>query len=122
LFSSFKHVTLRDMQQGGTLGQAAMTFDYLFSGGRIGLFGTKAFLNDAVIYRTPFAHNIVEETYLHTMDQIGGSAQIGLWKNTYIEGNLGALFRQGGNNRPGGMVRLVQPVNAHVAFTSTSPW
>ena len=117
LFSTFKHVTLRDMQQGGTLGQMAMTFDYLFSGGRVGLFGTKAFLNDAVINRTPFAHNVVEETYLHTMDQIGGSAQIGLWKNSFIEGNLGALFRQGGNNRPGGMVRLVQPVNAHVAFT-----
>ncbi len=119
LFSSFKHVSLRDMQQGGTLGQAAMTLDYLFRRGRIGLFGTKGFLNEAVINRayTTASRNILEETYLRVVDQIGGSTQIGLWKNSYVEGNLGAMFRHGGSNRPGGMVRLVQPLNPHVAFT-----
>lgn len=119
LFSSFKHVSMRDMQQGGTLGQAAMTFDYLFRGGRIGLFGTKGFLNEAVINRayTTASRNILEETYLKVVDQIGGSTQIGLWKDSYVEGNLGAMFRHGGSNRPGGMVRLVQPMNKHVAFT-----
>jgi uncharacterized cupredoxin-like copper-binding protein len=119
LFSSFKHVSMRDMQQGGTLGQAAMTFDYLFRGGRIGLFGTKGFLNEAVINRayTTASRNILEETYLKVVDQLGGSTQVGLWKDSYLEGNLGAMFRHGGGNRPGGMVRLVQPVNPHVAFT-----
>jgi hypothetical protein len=119
LFSSFKHVSMREMQNGGTLGQAAMTFDYLFRRGRIGLFGTKGFMNEAVINRayTTASRNILEETYLRVVDQIGGSTQIGLWKDSYIEGNLGAMFRRGGNNRPGGMVRLVQPLNHHVAFT-----
>jgi len=119
LFSSFKHVSMRDMQQGGTLGQAAMTFDYLFRRGRIGLFGTKGFLNEAVVNRayTTASRNILEETYLKVVDQLGGSTQIGLWKDSYVEGNLGAMFRHGGSNRPGGMVRLVQPLNNRVAFT-----
>ena len=40
LFASFKHVTLSGNQNGGTLGQGALAIDYLFSRGRIGLFGT----------------------------------------------------------------------------------
>ena len=42
LFASFKHVTLRGNQNGGTLGQAALTLDYIFPLGNVGVFGTKA--------------------------------------------------------------------------------
>ena len=117
LFSSFKRVELKDYRGGGTLGQAAVGLDYLFSRGRIGMFGTKAFLDNPVIRRVGLSRNIFDETYLKVVDQIGGSTQIGLYKDSYIEGNLGAMFRQGGSNRPGGMVRFVQPVNSHWAFT-----
>ncbi len=63
------------------------------------------------------SRNIFRETYLSVVDQVGGSTQIGLYKDAYMEGNLGALFRQGGSNRPGGMVRFVQPLNPRWAFT-----
>jgi hypothetical protein len=117
LFSSFKRVELKDYNGGGTLGQAAVAVDYLFSRGRIGMFGTKAFLDAPVIRRVGLSRNVFDETYLKVVDQIGGSTQIGLHKDSYIEGNFGAMFRQGGSNRPGGMVRFVQPVNSHWAFT-----
>jgi hypothetical protein len=51
LFASFKHVTLRGNQTGGTLGQAALTMDYLFKWGKLGVFGTKGFMDNAVINR-----------------------------------------------------------------------
>ncbi len=117
LFSSFKRVDLREYQSGGTLGQAAMAVDYLFPRGRIGMFGTKAFLDNPVISRVGLSRNIFEESYLKVVDQIGGSTQIGLHKDSYIEGNLGALFRRGGSNRPGGTLRFVQPFSQSWAFT-----
>jgi hypothetical protein len=117
LFSSFKYANLREYQQGGTLGQGAVTLDYLFSRGRVGAFGTKGFLDNKVLGRRVLGPNIFEESYLKIVDQIGGSTQIGLRGDSYIEGNLGALFRRGGSNRPGGMVRFVQPINSLWAFT-----
>jgi len=117
LFSSFKRVDFRQYQSGGTLGQAAFGLDYLFKRGRIGAFGTKGFLDNPVLNRITIASSTFEETYLKIVDQIGGSTQIGLYKDSYVEGNLGALFRHGGNNRPGGTVRFVQPLNARWAFT-----
>jgi len=51
LFASFKHVSLAGNQTGGTLGQAALTLDYLFKWGKIGIFGTKGFMDNAVINR-----------------------------------------------------------------------
>jgi hypothetical protein len=123
LFSSFKHAYLRDLG-GGTLGQGARAVDYLFSRGRVGMFGTKAFLNDRVISRRPFqlapgvlSFNVWEESYLRVADQIGGSTTLAAWQDAYFDANLGALFRRGGTNRAGGMIRLVQPLNNRWAFT-----
>src|SRR6185369_7439112 len=41
LFASMKYVNISTFQNGGTLGQGALTFDYVFKHGRIGAFGTK---------------------------------------------------------------------------------
>ncbi len=117
LFASFKRVHLKDYTAGGTLGQAALSLDYVFSRGRIGAFGTKSFLDEPVIGRVLLGGNLFRETYLRVVDQVGGSAQVGLHRNAYVEGNLGMLFRKGGDNRPGGTVRFVQPLSQHVAFT-----
>ena len=117
LFSSFKRVEFKEYSAGGTLGQASVAMDYLFSRGRIGVFGTKSFLDNPVLQRMGISRTLFRETYLSVVDQVGGSTQIGLHKDSYIEGNLGALFRRGGSNRPGGSVRFVQPLNAHWAFT-----
>lgn len=132
LFSSIKHVNVSGLG-GGTLGQAAFTADYLFSRGRLGFFGTKGYLTDRVIARTPtmiaptadnglgtplLNYNLLTEYYLRVVDQAGFSAQVGLWNDAYVEGNFGALFRSGGNNRPGGTIRLVQPFSQRFAFTT----
>lgn len=118
LFSSFKHVSLSDLG-GGTLGQGALTLDYIFGRGRFGMFGTKGYLDNRVIARRPInpTATIWEEKYLKIVDQIGASATVGAWKDAYFDANFGALFRRGGTNRPGGMFRLVQPINEQWAFT-----
>jgi hypothetical protein len=124
LFNSMKHVHIADLSAGGTLGQGVLTADYLFKYGRIGLFGTKGYLSNRVIARTPVQNvfglttfNVFDETSLSVVDQIGGSTALGLWKDAYMDANFGALFSKGGENRPGGMVRLVQPINSMWAFT-----
>jgi hypothetical protein len=130
LFSSVKHVNLTGLG-GATVGQAAFTADVLFSRGRLGVFGTKAYLDNRVVGRQATAipgrfdadgnpvlnHNLWNEYYLRVVDQFGVSGQVGVWKDAYIEANLGALFRSAGGNRPGGTVRLVQPFSAHIAGT-----
>ncbi|MBL8238792.1 MAG: OmpA family protein [Bryobacterales bacterium] len=117
LFSSFKHATFSEFRSGGTLGQGALAIDYIFKRGRLGVFGTKAFLNNAVVNRAPVSPNVILETYMRAVDQIGGSTSVALWKDTYVEGNLGFLRAYGNNNKPGGMVRFVQPLNKMVALS-----
>lgn len=121
LFSSFKHVDLKGMQSGGTLGQASATLDYIFSRGRVGVFGTKAFLNNAVVNRAFISRNIVDESYLRVVDQAGGSGAVTLFGNTALEGNLGWLNVRGGS-KPGGTLRLIQPISERVAFTLEGGW
>ncbi|HEU0118984.1 MAG TPA: PKD domain-containing protein, partial [Bryobacteraceae bacterium] len=117
LFSSFKHATFSEYKGGGTLGQASMAVDYIFKRGRLGAFGTKAFLNNAVINRAVVSPNVFLETYMRVVDQVGGSTSVALWGDTYIEGNMGFLRTFAGGNKPGGMVRFVQPVNKLIALS-----
>jgi hypothetical protein len=49
LFASFKHVDLVHAQNGGTLEQGALTLDYIFKRGKVGFFGTKGFLDNALV-------------------------------------------------------------------------
>lgn len=116
LFSSFKHVNIREFQNGGTLGQAAATVDYVFSRGRLGIFGTKGFLNNAVVNRAAIGNNVFLENYLRIVDQVGGSGSVALWRDAYFEGNLGYL-RTFNGSKPGMTARLVQPLNSHIALS-----
>jgi hypothetical protein len=135
LFASFKHVNLAGASDGGNLGQGALTLDYLFNFGRLGVFGTKGFLNNSVIDRrnatfaTGFtnpdgtaiiatAPNIFLEKYLSIVDQVGVSTTLGLWGNNYLEANLGYLRSFGHADRPGGTVRFVFPIRDRFAFTA----
>jgi hypothetical protein len=124
-FASFKYLNMRSLQLGsttalgggGTLAQGSFTLDYIFKRGRLGFFGTKGIKNEAVLTRANLGPTSFLEAYARIIDQAGGSAQVGVWQNAYIEGNLGALFRESGNTRPGGMIRLVQPIKPQLAFT-----
>lgn len=117
LFSSFKHVNFKEFQHGGTLGQGTAAVDYVFNRGRVGLFGSKAFLNNAVVNRQAIGINTQLETYLRVVDQFGVSTSFAVWNDAYIEGNFGLLRTAANANRGGGMVRFVQPINRMVAIS-----
>ena len=124
LFASFKHVTLTGNQFGGTLGQASLVADYIFSRGSVGIFGSKGFLTNSLINQSPgigpngmVQSNILLQKYLSVVDQVGVQATIGLMGNIYAEGNIGYLRSQAAGNRAGGMLRFVFPMNDKVAFT-----
>ena len=111
-FSSFKYVKFSEFENGGGLGQGAVTLDYIFDRGRVGVFGTKAFMEGAVLNRALLRRNVVEESYLDVVDQFGFSTAVAAWGPTYFEGNVGAMFRDGGGSKPGGMIRYVHPLNS----------
>jgi hypothetical protein len=135
LFSSFKHVDLAGMQQGGTLGQGSVTLDYIFKLGKVGLFGTKGFLNNPLVDRrnATFASgllngdgtqamvaapNLFVEKYLSIVDQVGVATSLGIWGNNYLEANIGYLKSVGHADRPGGTLRFIFPLNTKIALTA----
>ena len=123
LFASFKHANLTGDQTGGTLGQGALTLDYIAKWGKIGVFGTKAFLDDALVNSTPLTingtlfQNILVQQYLRVVDQAGLSGTAPLFGRNYFEGNLGYLKSTVYGDRLGGTLRLIFPVNDKIAFT-----
>ncbi|HEY1757138.1 MAG TPA: OmpA family protein [Bryobacteraceae bacterium] len=125
LFASFKHATLTQYQNGGTLGQGAITLDYIFKRGKLGLFGTKGFMSNALVnvanatdpVTGALLNHLFNYSYLSVVDQAGVNATIALLGNTYLEGNVGYLHGQLAGNRVGMTARFVFPLNSHLAFT-----
>lgn len=124
LFAAFKHVNLRGLD-GGTLGQASLSADYLFGRGKIGVFGTKGFMDESVVGRSrvvlsngALAANLFREQYLRIVDQAGVSGVMGLVRDIYAEGNVGYLKAYGSGDRMGGTLRFVFPISEKVAFTA----
>ena len=123
LFSSFKHVNLTGDQTGGTLGQASVSLEYLFKWGKVGAYGTKAFLDDAMVNNVPLFQGTVlvpdfyQQSYLRVVDQAGINATGPLFGRNYFEGNLGYLRSTTAGDRLGGTLRLIFPIVNHVAFT-----
>ena len=56
------------------------------------------------------------------MNQGGVSALVGLHNDSYMEGNLAYLQSHGQADRPGGMLRFVQPISDQFAFTAEVGW
>ena len=119
-FGSFKYINFDQYQNGGSLAQASILADYLFSRGRIGVFATRGFKNYAVLNRVQLAPGAYLETFARVVNTEGVNALVGLWGDSYVEANIGYLRRRegSGGDRPGGMLRLVQPLTPHVAFTT----
>ena len=109
----------------GTLGQAALTVDYIFKWGKLGVFGTKGFMDNAQIYNAAYVNpttgyvssDIFIQRYLKIVDQAGISGTVGLFGSTYLEGNIGYLKSVVNGDRFGGTLRFVFPVNNKFAFT-----
>lgn len=109
--------TTGQVEGNGTIGQASAVIDYLFSRGRLGVFGTKGFLNNAVLGQTAITRNLFNEYYLSIVDQVGVSTTVGLAGPTYLEGNIGYLKSKGNADRLGGTARFVFPLSDRFAFT-----
>ena len=98
--------------------------EYLFKWGKVGVFGTKAFLDDALVNSanviTPagvLMNNLFTERYLRVVDQAGMSGTFALFGKNYAEGNLGYLRSTTAGDRVGGTLRLIFPVSNKIAFT-----
>jgi hypothetical protein len=124
LFGSFKHVALSGNQNGGNLGQAALALDYIMKYGKIGLFGTYAFLNSAEINSVAAilpngvtSPDLLDQRFLRAINQAGASFSVGLWGNNYLEGNVAYLKSQMYGDRAGATLRFIFPLNTHIAFT-----
>ncbi|HTT63992.1 MAG TPA: OmpA family protein [Bryobacteraceae bacterium] len=122
MFSSFKYIRLSQYENGGSMAQAAFLVDYLFSRGRVGLYGTEGFKNTGALTTTPLGLTSFLETYARPMNQIGGTAQVGAWGDAWIQGNFGYIHSRNPDNpsRPGGEIKLVQPFSKEFAFTVTA--
>ncbi|MBV8845007.1 MAG: OmpA family protein [Bryobacterales bacterium] len=125
LFASFKHVDLQSYQNGGNMGQAALTVDYIFGRGKVGFYGTKGFMDSGVVNTTnakdpvtgALLNSILLESSLKVVDQAGLSTTVGLMGNTYLEGNAGYLHSVANGNRFGFTSRFIFPLNSKIAFT-----
>ncbi len=119
-FASFLHSSFRNYHGGGAIGEGAFTLDWVFSGGKIGLFAAKGFRNYAVINRGEFGNGSLPPAYVRVQDQGGFQATAALFGDTYMEGAL--AFKKSVStyfpNRPYGMLRFVIPVGNMFAITA----
>jgi outer membrane protein OmpA-like peptidoglycan-associated protein len=123
-FASFKYLSFKGDQSGGGLGQFAFLVDYLFSDGRIGLFGTQAFKSIAVLNSTTIQPGTLLQTYAQTVNQYGINYLFGVWGNATLGGNVGYLRSQiqGNRSAPGAELKLTQPITPHIAFTAEADY
>lgn len=123
-FASFKYLNFKNYSSGGGLGEAAFMLDWIFSDGRIGLFGTQGFKNTAVLNSTTLSPGITLQTYAQEVNQYGINYLFGVWGNAMIQGNLGYLRRQiqGRRATPGAEIKLTQPLSGHIAFTAEADY
>jgi hypothetical protein len=118
-FASFKYIDFKQYQSGGALGQADFLLDYMFKGGRIGVFGTQGFKNYAVLNSVTLAPGAYWQTYARVANQYGTSFLIGTWGNAYLQGSVGYVrLHEGNRDRPGATLKLVQPLSDHFALTA----
>jgi archaellum component FlaC len=118
-FTSFKYLNFQQYQSGGGLGQAAFLVDYVFKGGRIGVFGTQGFKNYAVLNSVTLAPGAYWQTYARVANQYGTNFLIGTWADAYVQGNVGYVrLHEGGVDKPGGSLKLVQPLSDHFSVTA----
>jgi hypothetical protein len=123
-FGSFKFLSFKDYQNAGGLGQAAFLLDYIFSDGRIGIFGTQSFKNRAVLSSQVLSPGITLQTYAQVVNQYGVNFLFGVWGDAQINGNVGYLRRQlqGSHSTPGAELKLTQPITPHIAFTAEADY
>jgi OmpA family len=117
-FTSFKFIDFGQFQQGAVVAQADFLVDYLFNGGKIGVYGTEGFKNYGVLNSVELAPGAYEQTFARIDNQFGFSATVAAWGRAYFQGNAGAIFAHYEGNKPGINIKFVQPIFEHLAFTA----
>jgi hypothetical protein len=120
-FGSFKAVDFSQYQNAGWMGQAAFLLDYVSNDGRFGIFVTRGFKNYAILNQVQFlAPGVYMQTFARVVNQQGINFLFRAWGNAYFQGDAAYLkMRETPKNaRPGINLKLVQPINEHVAFTA----
>ncbi len=123
-FGSFKYLDFKQYQSGTGLGEAAFMLDYLFSGGRIGLFGTQGFKDIGVVNSTTLAPGAYLQTIARLVNQYGANFLFAAWGNSYFQGNVGWLrtYQGPSSQHIGADLKFIQPLSPHVAFTAEAGW
>ncbi|HLH16953.1 MAG TPA: OmpA family protein [Bryobacteraceae bacterium] len=120
-FGSFKFLELKQYQNGGSLAQADLLVDYIFKRGRIGAFLTRGFKNYAILNSVTLAPGAYLQTFARVVNQQGVDFLVGAWGNAYISGNAAYLqLRETRDARPGGEIKLTQPLNEHFSLTAAA--
>jgi K319-like protein/OmpA family protein len=117
-FGSFKAMSFREYQNAGFLGQGSFLLDYIFSRGRLGAFATAPFKSNTVLNSANLGPSSFLQTYAHLVSQYGVNALVGAWGNAYVEANVGYLRMREASDMPGAKLKLVQPLNDKVSFTT----
>lgn len=124
---SFKAANLRAEASTGSLSHASLTFDVLLPNVRFGAFGSKGLrethvvtLSQALGLSTGSGQPIVAtENLLHTIDQLGGTVQVEVMPDLWIDGHIAYLHRHapGVGDTAGGAARLSTLLAPNIAFT-----
>ena len=119
-FGSFKVLDFKQYQSTASLGEAAFMLDWIFNGGRIGIFGTEGFKNIGVVNSTTLAPGAYLQTIARLDNQYGVNFLFAAWGSAYFQGNLGYVRANGGptSRHVGADIKLIQPITSHVAFTA----
>jgi hypothetical protein len=122
-FASFMHTNFREYQGGAMLGQASLTIDFPFTGGMIGIFGSKAFKDNGILTRAILpipGLTGLPNAFVKIEDQAGVQAQVALFGEAYAE--AGVAYKKSrylnGDNRLAGRLKLVFPVSNSFAITA----
>ena len=118
-FASLKYLNFGQFQQGAVLGQASFMADYLFDGGKVGVYRHRGLQE----YRCPQSNaagagRLPANLSRASTPQFGFSATVGAWGDAYVQGNAGVIFAHYQGNKPGFNIKLVQPIVNHLAFTA----
>ncbi len=120
--ASFKAANLRAEASTGSLSHASLTFDVLLPNVRFGAFGSKGLRETHVVTLSEslgVGSIVANERLLHTIDQLGGTVQVELMPDLWIDGHIAYLHRHapGVGDTAGGAARLSALLASNVAFT-----
>src|SRR5262249_37829691 len=77
--ASFKYIDFAQYEHGGALAQGSFLLDYIFGRGRVGIFGTKGFKNEAIFNNQVIVPGAFLQTYARIIDSVGATGLVGLW-------------------------------------------